>query len=310
MSGSIEIHHLTRAFDGVTAVSDLNLKVQAGELFGLVGPDGAGKTTTIRLLCGVLEPSAGDARVAGYSIRTEGEKIKSRIGYMPQKFGLYGDLTVMENLHFYADVYQVHRKERVPRLHRLLEFSQLGPFSDRLARDLSGGMKQKLGLACALIHTPEILFLDEPTCGVDPVSRRDLWRILYELTQQGVTVFMSTAYLDEAERCTRVGLMHQGRLMICAPPPLIRSSLPQEVWQIRCTDNWLAREHIRRMEGVTADLVGENLHLIFRSPHGDMDLLTSCLEREGVRVLETKKVPPSLEDGFMHFIQRGVHKEP
>jgi ABC-2 type transport system ATP-binding protein len=302
MSKIIEIDHLTREFDGVVAVDDLSLAVEVGELFGLVGPDGAGKTTTVRLLCGILEPSGGDAWVAGFSIRTEGEKIKERIGYMPQRFGLYGDLSVMENLSFYADIYQVPQRERPERIRRLLEFSQLGPFTKRLARDLSGGMKQKLGLACALIHIPKILFLDEPTCGVDPVSRRDLWKILYELAKQGITVFMSTAYLDEAERCTRVGLMYGGRLMVCAPPDSIKASLPGEVWEIRTEDNRLARQRIRTIEGVTGDLVGDTLHLIFDRPSADIDLLTDRLNRGGVRVLGRRKVPASLEDAFMHLI--------
>ena len=305
MSAIIEIDHLTREFDGVVAVDDLSLVVEEGELFGLVGPDGAGKTTTMRLLCSILEPSGGDARVSGFSIRTHGERIKARIGYMSRRLGLYGDLTVMENLSFYTDIYQVPHKERPERIRRLLEFSQLGEFSDRLARDLSGGMRQKLGLACSLVHTPEVLFLDEPTCGVDPVSRRDLWKILYELAKQGVTVFMSTAYLDEAERCTRVGLMHGGRLMVCGPPASIRGSLPGEVWEIRSEDNRLARKCIKAMEGVTADLVGDTLHLIFDHPGGDIDLLTRHVKREGVRILETRKVPPSLEDAFMHLIHRG-----
>jgi ABC-2 type transport system ATP-binding protein len=305
MSAIIEIDHLTREFNGVVAVDDLTLVVEEGELFGLVGPDGAGKTTTMRLLCGILEPSGGDARVSGFSIRTHGERIKARIGYMSRRLGLYGDLTVMENLSFYMDIYQVPHKERPERIHRLLEFSQLGPFLDRLARDLSGGMRQKLGLACSLVHTPEVLFLDEPTCGVDPVSRRDLWKILYELAKQGVTVFMSTAYLDEAERCTRVGLIHDGRLMVCGPPSSIRGDLPGEVWEIRSEDNRLARDRIRAMEDVTADLVGDTLHLIFGHPGGDIDLLTRRLNGEGVRVLERRKVPPSLEDAFMHLIHRG-----
>jgi ABC-2 type transport system ATP-binding protein len=309
MSGIIETDHLTREFNGVTAVRDLVLEVKGGELFGLVGPDGAGKTTVIRILCGVLEPSGGDARVAGYSIRTQTEQIKSRIGYMPQRFGLYGDLTVMENLQFYADIYQVPRKERAERLGRLLEFSQLGPFCRRLARDLSGGMKQKLGLACALIHTPEILFLDEPTCGVDPLSRRDLWRILYDLTKQGVTVFMSTAYLDEAERCTRVGLMHRGELMVCAPPASITSSLPGEVWEIRCDSNRLAKDKLRAIDGVTADLVGETLHLILEHRVATMERLTHRLKQEGLRILETRKVHPSLEDAFLYSIQKGGKRE-
>lgn len=310
MSEIIATYDLTREFDGVTAVKALNIRVKAGELFGLVGPDGAGKTTTIRLLCGVLEPSGGDAQVAGFSIRTHAEQIKSRIGYMPQKFGLYGDLTVMENLHFYGDIYQVPRNELNRRLRRLLDFSQLGPFTGRLARDLSGGMKQKLGLACALTHTPEILFLDEPTSGVDPVSRRDLWRILYELTKEGVTVFMSTAYLDEAERCTRVGLMHRGRLMTCASPFSIKSSVPEAIWQIRCDSNRLAREQIRAMEGVTADLVGETLHVIFSDPRGNMNLLTGQLKQRGIRVLDATEVSPSLEDAFMHLVQKEVPQSP
>jgi ABC-2 type transport system ATP-binding protein len=310
MAGIIQIDHLTRKFDGLVAVDDLSLTVEPGELFGLVGPDGAGKTTTMRLLCGILEPSRGDARVAGFSILTEGEKLKERIGYMPQRFGLYGDLSVMENLSFYADIYQVPQRERPERIRRLLEFSQLGPFTDRLAANLSGGMKQKLGLACALIHTPEILFLDEPTCGVDPVSRRDLWKILYELTRQGITVFMSTVYLDEAERCTRVGLMHGGRLMVCSPPDSIKASLPGEVWEIRTEDNRIARERIRAMEGVTADIVGDGLHLIFDRPGADIDLLARRLNREGVRVLERRKVTPSLEDAFMHLIHREKEDAP
>jgi ABC-2 type transport system ATP-binding protein len=304
MSQIIQIEHLTREFDGVVAVKDLTLAVEKGELFGLVGPDGAGKTTTIRLLCGILDPSGGDARVAGFSIRTQGEEIKEHIGYMPQRFGLYGDLSVMENLSFYADVYQVPQEERPQRIGRLLEFSQLGPFTGRLAANLSGGMRQKLGLACALIHTPEILFLDEPTCGVDPVSRRDLWKILYELAKQGMTIFMSTAYLDEAERCTRVGLMYGGRLMVCAPPDSIKGELPGEVWEIRTENNRRARERIRAMEGVAADLVGDTVHVIFHDPGVDMKLVVRRLNREGVRVLERKKVPPSLEDAFMHLTHR------
>ena len=310
MSQIVELHQLSRVFDGVTAVNDLSLEVEKGELFGLVGPDGAGKTTTIRLLCGILEPSGGDARVAGYSIRTEPEAIKSRIGYMPQRFGLYGDLTVRENLHFYADVYQVPRKERSERLRRLLDFSQLEPFSDRLARDLSGGMKQKLGLACALIHTPEVLFLDEPTCGVDPLSRRDFWRILYDLTRQGVTIFMSTAYLDEAERCTRVGLMHQGRLMVCATPASIRSSLPGEVWQIGCDNNRLAEKQIRSIQGVTAHLVGNTIHLILTEPGISIDRVVNDLDEAGLAILERKRLVPSLEDAFLHLIQKEVEKTP
>jgi ABC-2 type transport system ATP-binding protein len=213
---------LTRKFDNVTAVDGLSLEIPKGEIFGLVGPDGAGKTTTMRLLTGILEPTSGQAWVGGNDIVKDSEKIKENIAYMSQRFGLYGDLTVMENINFYADIYCVPVKERPEQIKRLLNFSNLTPFKDRLARNLSGGMKQKLGLACALVHTPQVLFLDEPTNGVDPVSRRDFWQILYQLLKEKVTIFYSTAYLDEAERCKRVGLIHKGRLLRCDVPSNIK----------------------------------------------------------------------------------------
>jgi len=218
----IKTKDLTRKFDNVTAVNGLTLEVERGAIFGLVGPDGAGKTTTMRLLTGILEPTSGQAWVGGNDILKDSEKIKENSAYMSQRFGLYGDLTVMENISFYADIYCVSKKERPQRIKRLLDFSNLTPFKDRLARNLSGGMKQKLGLACALIHTPKVLFLDEPTNGVDPVSRRDFWQILYQLLKEKVTIFYSTAYLDEAERCRRVGLIHKGKLLRCDTPLNIR----------------------------------------------------------------------------------------
>jgi len=213
---------LTRKFDSVTAVDNLNLEVQEGEIFGLVGPDGAGKTTTMRLLTGILEPTSGEAWVYEKHIVKESETLKDNIAYMSQRFGLYEDLTVMENINFYADIYGVPVKERPSRIERLLGFSGLAPFKKRLAKNLSGGMKQKLGLACALIHTPKVLFLDEPTNGVDPVSRRDFWQILYELLKEKVTILFSTSYLDEAERCKRVGLMNKGKLLKCDVPSEIK----------------------------------------------------------------------------------------
>jgi len=213
---------LTRKFDNVTAVDGLSLEIPKGEIFGLVGPDGAGKTTTMRLLTGILEPTSGEAWVGGNNIVKDSEKIKENIAYMSQRFGLYGDLTVMENINFYADIYCVSAKARPEQIKRLLNFSNLTPFKDRLARNLSGGMKQKLGLACALVHTPQVLFLDEPTNGVDPVSRRDFWQILYQLLKEKVTIFYSTAYLDEAERCKRVGLIHKGKLLRCDVPSNIK----------------------------------------------------------------------------------------
>ncbi|MGB2705468.1 MAG: ABC transporter ATP-binding protein [Candidatus Omnitrophota bacterium] len=218
----IKTTNLTRKFGNVTAVNNLNLEIPEGEIFGLVGPDGAGKTTTMRLLTGILDPTSGEGWVNDKHIAKQAESLKDDIAYMSQKFGLYEDLTVMENIHFYADVYGVPKKDRGEAIEKLLGFSGLTPFKKRLAGKLSGGMKQKLGLACALIHTPKVLFLDEPTNGVDPVSRRDFWGILYDLLKQKVTILFSTSYLDEAERCKRIGLIHRGRLLKCDIPEAIK----------------------------------------------------------------------------------------
>jgi len=210
---AIKTSELTRSFPGVTAVDHLSFQVSAGEIFGLVGPDGAGKTTTMRMLAGVLRPDSGSAMVAGFDMMRDPEDAKHHISYMPQRFGLYEDLTVDENIRFYADIFGVARKQKEERSSRLLEAAGMAEFRSRLAGKLSGGMKQKLGLVCALIHTPKVILLDEPTNGVDPVSRRDFWGILYSLLGEGVAILTTTAYLDEAERCHRVALLHQGRLL-------------------------------------------------------------------------------------------------
>jgi ABC-2 type transport system ATP-binding protein len=225
---TIKAASLTRKFGDLAAVDNLSFQIEEGEIFGLVGPDGAGKTTTIRLLTGILEPTAGDAWVCEKHIVKQSEALKENIAYMSQRFGLYEDLTVIENIEFYADLYCVPSEQRPARLNRLFEFSGLAPFKKRLARNLSGGMKQKLGLVCALIHTPKVLFLDEPTNGVDPVSRRDFWRILYQLLKEKVTILFSTCYLDEAERCKRVGLIHKGRLLRCDVPANIKKQTHSE----------------------------------------------------------------------------------
>jgi len=219
---TIKAVNLTRKFGNLTAVNNLNLEIEEGEIFGLVGPDGAGKTTTMRLLTGILDPTSGEGWVYGKHIVKEAEPLKEHIAYMSQRFGLYEDLTVEENIKFYADVYCVPQQERAAKFDKLLGFSVLTPFKKRFAGKLSGGMKQKLGLACALIHTPKVLFLDEPTNGVDPVSRRDFWRILYDLLKEKVTILYSTSYLDEAERCRRVGLIHKGNLLRCEMPDKIK----------------------------------------------------------------------------------------
>src|SRR2546425_6538734 len=218
----IRTENLTRRFGELTAVDRLNVEVPRGEIFGLVGPDGAGKTTTLRMLCGLMDPTAGSARVAGHDVARDARAVKDQIGYMAQRFGLYQDLTVEENMVFYADLFGITGTERRDLTLKLLRMTRMEPFRDRQAGRLSGGMKQKLALMCTLLHHPAILFLDEPTNGVDPVSRRDFWAILYQLLQDGITIFMTTAYLDEAERCNRVGLMHKGKLIRCAPPDAMK----------------------------------------------------------------------------------------
>jgi ABC-2 type transport system ATP-binding protein len=225
MEPIIEAHDLTRRFGELTAVDHLTLSVARGEIFGLVGPDGAGKTTTLRMLCSLVEPSEGSAQVAGHDVVREPQEVKDRIGYMAQRFGLYQDLSVQENMNFYADLFGITGSERAALTSQLLRMTRMEPFRDRLAGQLSGGMKQKLALMCTLLHRPEILFLDEPTNGVDPVSRRDFWTILYQLLKEGITILMTTAYLDEAERCNRVGLMYRGKLIRCDAPEALKRSL-------------------------------------------------------------------------------------
>ncbi len=219
----IETRELTRRFGDLVAVDHLNLSVTKGEIFGLVGPDGAGKTTTLRMLCGLLDPSEGSARVAGHDVERESQAVKDQIGYMAQRFGLYQDLTVEENMIFYADLFDITGPRRDTLTAELLRMTRMAPFRERRAGQLSGGMKQKLALMCTLLHRPQILFLDEPTNGVDPVSRRDFWAILYQLLKDGITIFMTTAYLDEAERCNRVGLLHKGRLIRCSTPEVMKA---------------------------------------------------------------------------------------
>lgn len=220
MEYAIEAKNLTKKFKGLTAVSDINFQIGKSEIFGLVGPDGAGKTTTLRILSTAMEQTSGEVKIFGLNIKTDEEKIRDKIGYMPQRFSLYGDLTVEENIDFFADLYNVQKKIRTEKKSELLKFMNLAQFTKRKGAQLSGGMQKKLALASNLIHTPKLLFLDEPTTGVDPISRREFWRILYGLT--GVTIVVSTPYMDEAERCNRVGLIREGRLLICDTPAAIK----------------------------------------------------------------------------------------
>jgi ABC-2 type transport system ATP-binding protein len=301
---SIETTNLTKTFDSVTAVNQLNLEVKTGEIFGLVGPDASGKTTTIRMLCGILPPDRGEARVAGCDIRKDTESLKEKVGYLPQRFGLYGDLSVLENIQFYADLYQVPGKERKDRIDRLLRFADLAPFVKRRAQDLSGGMKQKLGLICALIHTPEILFLDEPTTGVDPLSRRDFWVILYDLLKEGVTILFSTSYLDEAERCSRVGLIYQGELLIADTPSAIKNKMGGAILELRMKDHQKA---LKLLEGIplvqNAVLSGDKVHVLVGNPNEGERAIRQALAAKDMEIWSLNPVRPSLEDAFVSMVR-------
>jgi ABC-2 type transport system ATP-binding protein len=287
---------LTRRFGDLTALDHLDLEVRRGEIFGLVGPDGAGKTTTLRLLCGLIEPSEGEASVAGHDVAHEIDAVKDRIGYMAQRFGLYADLTVAENMVFYADLFGIAKAERDPLMDRLLRMTRMDPFRHRQAGKLSGGMKQKLALMCTLLHHPQALFLDEPTNGVDPVSRRDFWAILYQLVKDGLTVFVTTAYLDEAERCNRVGLMDRGRLIRCDSPQALRASVEEPCYEVRAADRRAARAALLETPGViSAEPSGDSLH-VFASDAGAI--------ARAVAGAQVRRIEPSLEDVFIALIRK------
>ncbi len=300
---AIEVDGLTKSFGTIEAVKGLSLRIGAGEIYGLVGPDGAGKTTTMRLLTGSMDPTSGDAFVGGHHTVREAERIKEEIGYMAQRFGLYPDLTVAENIHFYADIYGVPRRGREERIEELLSFSNMKPFKKRLAGNLSGGMKQKLGLVCALIHTPKVLFLDEPTNGVDPVSRRDFWRILNELQKDGVTILVSTAYLDEAERCTRVGFLHQGHLIAEGTPDELKGLLPGVILEVTAEQPRAAAASLRKA-GVSPSvgLFGDRIHVVAQDPRQATAAIEAALAGDSLVLRGIRQKPPSLEDVFISVL--------
>lgn len=302
---AIRAEGLTRRFGGLTAVGHLDLEVAFGEAFALVGPDAAGKTTIMRMLVGIMAPDEGRAEVLGFDTVREAERLKEQIGYMPQRFGLYDDLTVAENIAFYADIYQVDRAARDRRLPELLAFSNLTSFTDRLARNLSGGMRQKLGLVCALIHTPKVLFLDEPTFGVDPISRREFWEILYRLLGGGLTIFLTTAYLDEAERAHRVGLLHQGQLLLVDTPKAIKASFSGELLEARASDLWQARQVLHRHPLVQQALaMGDRLMLTVAAAAQAAGPLAQALKQAGLTQVSVTPAEPNLEDLFVQIVRR------
>lgn len=309
MQNVIETSDLSRIFGSITAVNRLRLSVREGEMFGLVGPDGAGKTTTIRLLCGILAPTSGTAAVLGKDIVRESDQVKREIGYLSQRFTLYGDLTVDENVEFFAEINNV--SDYAPRREELLEFTRLTPFRSRLAEKLSGGMKQKLALACTLIHQPRLIFLDEPTTGVDPVSRRDFWRILQSLLKQGITIVMTTPYLDEAERCTRVAFMNRGEIMKTDTPSALKTAMPGEVLEIVCDRIRDAFTLLKQRSGAReVQAFGDRLNVIVNSAGREGPVLRKVLEQEGIRVTGLRGIEPSLENVFIslltHTTENGV----
>ena len=298
---------LTKSFPGVRAVDGLSFDVRAGEIFGLVGPDGAGKTTTLRMLAGIMPMDAGNARVAGFDVARDPEGAKHGLSYMPQRFGLYEDLTVNEIIRFYADLFGAKKAERAERSMQLLEAAGMSEFRQRLAGKLSGGMKQKLGLVCALIHRPKVILLDEPTTGVDPVSRRDFWRILYELASEGVAILTSTAYLDEAERCHRVLLLHQGKVLFCDTPENLKADFGKGVLSITAPEPRLLRSKLDGAEGISSlMLTGDGLHVVVDDAARRTPEFEARLKRANIPFDAIQQVEPSIEDLFVDAVGAGA----
>ncbi|MFA9491092.1 MAG: ABC transporter ATP-binding protein [Anaerolineales bacterium] len=294
---------LSRDFKQTRAVDSLDLEVEPGELFGLVGPDGAGKTTTLRLLAGLLYITEGSATVTGFDLKTESESIKARVGYMAQEFNLYGELTVAENLQFFSELYDVEPTVIHERTERLLEFAGLKEFTSRRAAHLSGGMKKKLALACTLIHEPPLLLLDEPTTGVDPISRREFWDILTELYLGGTTIVVSTPYMDEADRCSRVGLMYEGEMIVCDTPQNIRGQIKGDLIELKSADWRRAKGILQDMPGVIEiQTYGEALHILVDSEEKRLASLERTLAENNVTYRGLRRAPIRMEEAFLSLI--------
>jgi ABC-2 type transport system ATP-binding protein len=296
---------LTREFKSNRAVDRLDLAIQPGELFGIVGPDGAGKTTILRLLAGLLDISDGSAQVAGFDLKKYPESVKPKVGYMAQEFSLYAELSVIENLTFFAELYDLNASQIRERRDSLLEFAGLSDFKQRRAEKLSGGMQKKLSLACTLIHQPPILLLDEPTTGVDPISRREFWKILTDLHLQGTTILISTPYMDEADRCTRVGLMYQGRLIKCAPPQEIRTNVQGELIELIPSDWKQARQLIEKLQGVLEiQTYGESLHILVDSVDIQLPQIKITLDEHNIKYHDVRQTSARMEEAFISLIKQ------
>lgn len=307
MRTSIKINSLKKSYGEAKAVDNISYEINEGEMFGLVGPDGAGKTTTIRMLCGLALPDSGTATLLDLDLEKDKKQIQNQIGYLSQKFSLYGDLTVDENIEFFADIHGVKNFE--DRRNELLEFTQLTQFRNRLADNLSGGMKQKLALACCLIHKPKIIFLDEPTTGVDPVSRRDFWKILSNLLKDGITILMSTPYLDEAERCTRVALMNEGKIISLDTPKNIKTSINKDVTEIVCSEIRKAYNIIRNNFDYESQMFGDRINVMVNNYENDYPKIESLLKENSIDVLNHREITPSLENVFIYLVKRSTKEE-
>jgi ABC-2 type transport system ATP-binding protein len=301
LDNAIETRHLAKSFDSIDAVVDLNLEVRRGEMFSLVGPDGAGKSTTLRMLCGLVKPTGGTATVLGRDLVSQMRYIKQKVGYFSQQFTLYGDLSVDENIQFFAEIHDVPNFKA--RREELLQFTRLTPFRKRLAEQLSGGMKQKLALACTLVHAPEIILLDEPTTGVDPVSRRDFWVILSNLLKQGTTIVLTTPYLDEAERSSRVGMIDQGSLLTADTPKQIKKLMKGTVIEIVAPEIRRVRDILRQVPGADVQMFGDRIDAVVPDLETDSARIRGRLAEAGIAVTSWRVIPPSLENVFISILR-------
>ncbi len=309
MDAAIEIHGLTKRFGNFTAVNDVSFAVERGEIFGFLGPNGSGKSTIIRMLCGLITPSGGTATVAGFDILKQTDQIRQSIGYMSQQFSLYGDLTVWENINFYAHVYGLKGERLKERRQAVIELTHINRFTDRRAGRLSGGWKQRLALACALVHEPKIIFLDEPTAGIDPVARRELWDLFFQLSGQGITLFVTTHYMDEAERCARVGYIYNSRLITYGAPDTLKQMAevtpPNLKWaEVSCPNTTVALAELKRTNYIhSATIFGQSIHLLM-DINVPVERLKETLAGIGITDVEATPARPSLEDVFVTLTRR------
>jgi len=303
---AVEAENLVKRFGDFTAVDNISFQVKKGEVFGFLGPNGAGKTTSIRMLCGLLTPTSGKGRVGEYDIFTQSEKIKENIGYMSQKFSLYEELTVEENIDFYSGIYKVEKKLKKERKEWVLKMADLEDKRKRKTEDLALGWKQRLALGCALLHNPPILFLDEPTSGVDPLSRRNFWDLIYSLSDKGTTVFLTTHYMDEAEYCHRLGLIFRGRLVWMGTPEELKvKAISGSVWELECNNRMEALESLQKDKRVIeASHFGLNIHILLPAEEKDPIFISENLRGKGIEVLRLQKIAPSLEDAFVSLIRK------